>query len=274
MPLEGDAERILLSVEQGLNVGLIAAFDLAFCDAGERVAGVLARADLEGFDHVPVRRNDDIVGLLDKTRLGDADGKLAGEAMDPLRGHMLISAEAGILSFVEDAGERPYRLVLRGGRVDGIVTLSDLQKLPVRPAIFMLVTHLELLMLAWLREQRRRMSEDEIVSRLSPGRREKVLGEWERLKEDNLAIDRLSATQMCDKRELLLKLGFPVEGKGAAKEQLKGIERLRDSVAHAGDYALTREKARETVLVVGETRRWIRRLEEKLGKEAHREGGN
>lgn len=273
-PLEGDTERILLSVEQGLNVGLIVTFDLACCNAGERVADVLARADLEEFDHVPVRRNDDIVGLLDKSRLDDANGKSVGEAMDPLRGHMLISAEAGILSFVEDAGERPYRLVLRSSRVDGIVTLSDLQKLPVRPAIFMLVTHLELLMLTWLREQRRRMTEDEIVSKLSPGRREKVLGEWERLKDDNLAIDRLSATQMCDKRELLLKLSCPVPGKGAARKQLEGIERLRDSVAHAGDYALTREKARETVLVVGETREWIRRLEEELGQEDHRGRGN
>lgn len=273
LPLERNIECILLSVEQGFNVGLIATFDLAFCDAGERVADVLARPDLEKFDHVPVRSSGDIVGLLDKISLGDANGKLVSETMNPLRGRMLISAEAGILSFVEDARDRPYRLVLRGSKVDGIVTLSDLQKLPVRPAISMLVTHLEFLMLTWLREQRRRMTEDEIVSKLTPGRREKVREEWERLKDNNLAIDRLSVTQMCDKRELLLELGFPVQGKGAARKQLKRIERLRDSVAHAGDYALTREEARNTVLVIGETREWIRCLEEELGQEDHHERG-
>ncbi len=264
MPLEGNADGILLSLEQGLNVGLIATFDLACCNAGDHLADVLTRQDLAAFDHVPVKRDGDVVGLLDKTSASDRNGSRVQEAMDSLQGNMLISAEAGILSFIESADHPQCRLVLRDSRVDGIVTLSDLQKLPVRPAIFLLITHLELLMLAWLRERSEQTSETKVLAELSDGRREKLEEEWDRLKANDLAIDRLSATQFCDKRVLLVRLGFPVPSKGAARTELEKIENLRDSVAHAGDYALTRDNALNTIATVRKTRRWIGVLEREL----------
>jgi hypothetical protein len=81
-------------------------------------------------------------------------------ATDPVSKHMkqkddatLIGSDVGILSFMEHAEEHPCRLVLSGMKLDGIVTLSDLQKLPVRPSIFLLITHLELLMATTLRSK-------------------------------------------------------------------------------------------------------------------------
>ncbi len=264
MPLEGNADRVLSSIEQGLNVGLIATFDLACCDADERVADVLARQNLVAFDYVPVRRGGNIVGLLNRTSSMERDSLRVQEAMDSLQGNMLISSGAGILSFIESADSIECQLVLRDSQVDGIVTLSDLQKLPVRPAIFLLITHLELLMLAWLRKRSEQTSETEVLDKLTERRREKLKEEWERLNTEDLAIDRLSATKFCDKRELLIKLEFPVPGKGAARKQLEAIENLRNSVAHAGDYALTRDNALRTVATVRSTRRWIEDLEREL----------
>jgi hypothetical protein len=58
----------------------------------------------------------------------------------------LIGADAGILTFVRDADSRPCRLVVAGTEIIGLVSLSDLQRLSVRPVLFMLITHLELLM--------------------------------------------------------------------------------------------------------------------------------
>jgi hypothetical protein len=55
---------------------------------------------------------------------------------------ILISGDVGILSFVEHADEHPCPLVVSGMKLDGIVTLSDLQKLTVRPSILFLITHL------------------------------------------------------------------------------------------------------------------------------------
>ncbi len=60
--------------------------------------------------------------------------------MEPLSDANLISADAGILTFVMSADQAHCRLVVDGDRIDAIVTLSDLQKLSVRPAVFLLIT--------------------------------------------------------------------------------------------------------------------------------------
>jgi hypothetical protein len=174
-----------------------------------------------------------------------------------LRGDLIISADAGILSYIEDADERPCRLVLSGSRLDGIVTLSDLQRLPVRPAIFLLITHLELLMSDWIREHSQ--SEQEWLELLKDGRPKEIEKQWKKLQVNDLAIDKLTATHFSDKYKLVVELGT-FEDTGRSENELYRIKELRNRVAHAGDYALTQETARETIEVVGLARKWIRLL--------------
>lgn len=258
-PLEGDTDLIMSSVERGLTVGLIATFEpLGFCEAGDDLRKVANRKDLQEFDHVPVKENGAVVGFLERTSLDSTSSGTVREAMTPLHGNLLISSEAGILSYIEHAGRLPCRLVLSQNGVDGIVTLSDLQKLPARPALFLLITHLELLMTEWIR---RSGSEQTWLNCLSPGRREKVEHKWNELQANNLAIDRLSAAEFADKRQALLKLKELAQSKARAEQELKDIEKLRNSVAHAGDYALTRDNARNTVQTVRDTQRWIADLQ-------------
>jgi hypothetical protein len=51
------------------------------------------------------------------------------------------------------SNQQPRRLVLEGTEIRGIVTLSDIQKLPVRIALFSLFIHFELLLTEHLREE-------------------------------------------------------------------------------------------------------------------------
>jgi CBS domain-containing protein len=258
---EEDEIRLPSAVEEGLAVGLIATFDLATCQADDELTDVRAREDLKIFDHVPVKEGKYIVGLLDRTGR-DSDAGSVRDAMQPLNESNLISAEASILSFIESAEDHPCRLVLRNSRIDGIVTIADLQKLPVRPALFLLITHVELLMARWIRS--RGLLEDTLLSKLSEGRRNKTEDKWVQLQTDNLAVDKVSATEFCDKVDLLMKCDFPVVSKVKARSELKRIEGLRDMVAHAGDYALTAKNAVKTIETVRMARRWISRLEEEL----------
>jgi hypothetical protein len=170
-----------------------------------------------------------------------------------LREDIIISADAGILTYIESAAEQPCRLVLRGRQLDGIVTLSDLQRLPVRPTIFLLITHLELLMSDWIRQ--RCQSEQDWLKLLDDGRHKAIEKQWGKLQDNDLAIDRLTATHFSDKYKLVVKLGSFGDADGCENE-LYRIKELRNRVAHAGDYALTQETARETIDVVGLARKW------------------
>jgi predicted transcriptional regulator len=261
--LNPDSSRVFSALEEGLNVGLIASYDLICCEAHDDLATIVRRGDLRDFDHVPVTDGDHIVGLLNCARYEQhpqSRGTRVGDVMDRLCEDLLISSEAGILSYVEQAGDHPCRLVLRGSSLDGIVTLSDLHKLPVRPALFMLVTHVELLIARWIRTVH--PVDESLLSLLSQGRREKVEEEWIRQREDNFEVDLFTATHFSDKRELLLKLHFPLRNEEQARAELEGIEQhLRNPVAHAGEYAYSPKAARETVEAVKNARRWIRDLD-------------
>ena len=62
---------------------------------------------------------------------------------EPLSEDHLIGADASIIDFVMQAENHPVRLVVSDDEVAGLVSLSDLQHLPVRAAIFTLITSLE-----------------------------------------------------------------------------------------------------------------------------------
>jgi hypothetical protein len=58
------------------------------------------------------------------------------EKMRHLSEANLIGADASILAFVRDADRHKCRLVVSGCEISGLVSLSDLQRLPVRAALF------------------------------------------------------------------------------------------------------------------------------------------
>ena len=261
-----DEDAFLSHLEAAIPVSLISTFgELVECEANNRLKDVLSRVDAEPFDHLPVRCGAQYVGLLSlyKARQNDAKtaskGRTVGHVMQPLNEDCLISAEAGLLSFIVDADRAPCRLVVRGTRVDGIVSLSDLQKLPVRAALITLITHLELLMTSVIK---RIFPDDErLFDYIKSGsRRRKAKAAWENLKKEDLVLDCSGVLYFCDKRDLLAKNDKSPWFESKIEPSFKRIEKLRNSLAHAGDYAATRDNASATIEVVRLTQAWIENL--------------
>jgi hypothetical protein len=123
-----------------------------------------------------------------------------------------------------------------------------------------LVTHLELLMAAAIRA---RFREDEWLVLLGD-RRERVELEWEKQKAGGLEIDRIAATQFADKRQILVKSGLIRCSRTGAEREFGSIEDLRNGLAHANNYASTRESAHKTIAAVKLARKWIGVLQEVL----------
>ncbi len=265
--LEFDEEETFAALETGLTVNLISTFepDLVTCEVEDDLVAVLTRPGAQDFDHLPVRRGGRIVGVLGRAELeqmletGDETQlptKVA-DAYKPLDDSTLIASNAGILTFIESADLSPCRLVLTGHHVNGIVTISDLHRLPVRPVLFLLVTHLELLMAQVIRDN---CQDNESWLSCLGKRREKLENAWREFNEQNLAIDILTASQFCDKRDVIVKLFDLGMSKSEARRQLGVIEKLRDAVAHGSEYAQTADAALETIGTVKLARDWIDRL--------------
>ena len=259
--ISGRVSHLLSALESGITVSLIATFDLQTCAASDKVADVLNRRDLEPFDYIPVTDNQSIVGILVRQECKEGFD-VVQEVMEKLHESILISADASLLSFIAEADKTPFCLVLQGRKITGIVTLSDLQKLAVRPMLFSLITCVELLLAEWLRQ--RYSNDQNWLEKLSEGRREKVDEKWQKLQHRNMAIDRITTTDFCDKRDAALKLGAFPDNKKLRKSQLEDVENLRNTVSHAGDYALTPGNAQKVAQTVRDALEIITFLEKSL----------
>ena len=138
-------------------------------------------------------------------------------------------------SLVEILSHQPFRFVLEGSRVNGIVTRADLQRVPVRIMAFGLVTLLEM----HLRELvLRACPNKEWRDALSRARLDKAQElQAKRLCQDT-GIGLLECIQLCDLREIVAKrklsLGWtPQVPSSHLRDQLRGIEKFRDTLAHA-----------------------------------------
>jgi hypothetical protein len=156
-PLSDGSIVAVEAIEKAITVDLIATFEpqLKCCATTDTIVSLLADSNYAPYDYLPVRSSDRIVGLLQLDQYRDASKNVAGlvaeGAMSPLDQSILITSSSSVLRYIEEAEASRCRLVLRHTQIDGIVTISDLQKLAVRPALFTLVTHLELLMAAAIR---------------------------------------------------------------------------------------------------------------------------
>jgi CBS domain-containing protein len=261
-PLSIDQEETLNQVERALTVRLIATLGtLITTTLDARVSEALKIANKHGFDYLPVRRTqaDPIIGIFSRLSPHTDDSLRVSEVFEPLGPNDLISAETSLLNFLWSADEQPRRLVLEGTRIDGIVTLSDIQKLPVRMALFSLFIHFELL----LNEQLRRMLGDtDPWVHLLPQRAERVRTKWQQFAESKMEQDIFSAMDLCDKRETAKKLHILDKSPKFIEKSIKAIElHLRNPIAHGAEYAQTHNAALKTIRAARATRDWIRELQ-------------
>ena len=243
-------------LEAGLRVGDIATYGLISCAAGDDAAIVMQQPEYQPFDCVPVTDGDRVIGVL--LRDCDLSPGPARERMRHLDDGLLVSSDEPLKGFIPLLVEMPHRLVLRGSRIEGIVTSSDVHKLPVRLLAFALITHLEMTMAAVIT---RRWSDDEWFALLSSGRQVKVREKVDVLKTENFDPPLIEVTDFCDKRTVLAKKALlDLPSKRQAIRDFKRVEDLRNSVAHAGTYARSDAQLADFARLIRLTEEWIERL--------------
>ncbi|MYF10475.1 MAG: hypothetical protein F4229_05750 [Gammaproteobacteria bacterium] len=236
---------------------------LATCHPSDHVASLVAK-NVDQFSFVPVVRDGKICGLYNAERwfeeIPPADARVEGD-FDALTEDQVIGGEASILEFVLSAISQPARLVVSGGEIVGMVCLADLQKLPVRAALFGLVTALEMVMAERIQATCHEDS-GEWLGLLSPGRRRKLKEKVVSLRKSDSFVSEILATEFADKADIIVKLSVLEGSKTKVREQLRDIEKLRNSLAHASPFGTTRDAAEKVPHTVEAISRIIGELRE------------
>lgn len=252
---DDDFQTTILALEKGLQVEHVATFPFQECKFDDDIEFVLAAKHLHSFDQIPVRCGSSIVGIVERENCLSKRGKVE-KCMTHLDNYVLAAAETSLMDFI--TSEALYRLVLRGSKIEGIITRSDLIKLPVRLLAFSLITHVETLLNRVIRATGEK--EEILLSYLSPKRQGEISKSLRKLKEQKRELDPLELTYLSDKRMIISNLRIFHEEQLA---ELKEINALRNTVAHQDNYTESENLEQEFTKRLRLARHWIILLPEK-----------
>ena len=136
-----------------------------------------------------------------------------------------------------------------------MIGLSDFQKLPVRAALFTLITSVELVMATCIGAVTWPDGADSWLALLSQKRRKKTRDKIDQSKQNDSFINEVLHTQLADKCTIIRKRKLIPGSQKKLTRDFSAICTLRDQVAHANYYAETPTKALNLCSLV----RWSRR---------------
>ncbi len=257
-----DFKFMMSGLEKGLQVVHITTSSIQGCDINDDIGDVLNNPQLLPFDLLPVRQNGHIVGIIRRGSEYPSHGSVR-DCKHTLGESVLISAEMPLLEYISiDPLDRLDRLVLQGINICGIVTRSDLLKLPVRLLAFSLVTHIEVLMSNLIRITG--VNEQTWLPFLKEnGRGKKISKKQQQLKAKHSDPDMLEHTFFSDKQVILSRLFHSKETAihelltEEAIDQLKEIKELRNTVAHTGNDRESRDPIQDFISRLRLARAWI-----------------
>jgi CBS domain-containing protein len=221
----------MAGLEVGFKVSHIAAFDLEVCAPEMSVENVLNDPGLMDFDHIPVREGSRIVGMLD--RGPQKSTEIVRDSMHRLDGGMLVSAEQPLPKFLPTLVESPYRLVVQGTKIEGIVTISDIAKLPVRLLAFTSVSHLEAVITKAIRFDC--PNDDKKWLSLMAGQRTGIENRLEERRRQNIhLLSPIEVAYLSEKITAISRLRRLTK----LEADRKLITDFRNSLAHDGDFVV------------------------------------
>lgn len=242
-------EATLHGLGAGLHVKHISEYNMHTCAPEDDAASILRSAQSQDFDRIPVSQGGRVIGV---------EGSIVGrgtvrDCMRALDDSMLISSEESILNVLAALSPTGFRLVLQGAKITGIVTTSDISKLPVRLLVFALVSELEVAMNSVIA---RKYPGDTWMNQLQDSGR--LRDRLARRREANLSISALEVAQFSEKRKAISKI---LQIADSDRRQLERVECIRNDAAHGNELAATAAEVSQFTNDVLSIEDWVSRLD-------------
>ena len=236
--------------------------DLQTCRRDE-IASDVADRNTKNFSFLPVVDGEErILGLYEAARwFGKrAPQQVIGDDFEAFSEDIVIGADASVIDFVKRADKQSTRLVVSRDRVAGLVSLSDLQQLPVRVALFTLITRLEMTMAERIEKEWDADDGAGWLEVLGENRRATIQEAIDRARVEDGFVSEIAFSQLADKATIIRRKRLMSGSATRLRRDFSAIVRLRNDIAHANYYAETPGMAGKVCSAV----RTILRIEEEL----------
>jgi hypothetical protein len=167
----------------------------------------------------------------------DLGGAVLGDRLRPFDESLLISDSTPLAEVVLGLAKSRRLFVRVLGAVGGIVTMSDLQKPPLRMWLFGMVTLIEM-RISRLIEQM--CPGDSWKRHVSEGRLQKAEALLEERRRRNQSLELIDCLQISDKGQIIarneeIRILTRFTSRRQVEEAIKALESLRNNLAHSQD---------------------------------------
>jgi hypothetical protein len=205
---------------------------LASFDTGTATAEVLEFMNAKDFDLVGVRVDGVVAGYVRRNDLSDG---VCGDHMRPfVPGDDIVPDTASLVDVVQSLAINEQCFVTILDRVGAIVTLSDLEKPPMRMFLFGLITLVEMEVTDLIRH---RYPGDSWHAMISPQRLTKAVELQKERERRGQKPDLIDCLQYGDKgwiisQDLEVRKALGQESRRESRRAVKELENLRNNLAH------------------------------------------
>jgi hypothetical protein len=252
--------------EEAFTVGLISTDNPITCTLNDLAGEVFSK--YEDFDQFPVCDEGEVIGVLERNRADKARHVSDQSEMISIREGILIAEDEPLDSVIAALQNQPYFLVLRGRKLNALVTRSDLVKLPVQLLSLTSVIHLEQIMSQLIRNIFG--ASEEWTKHLDEYQRKRVWKAREKLRQQRSNPDLLELTYFPDKCAIIAGMLGENTTFGDDKEELG---QLRNDLSHPKDFIGNAGDGLDIFLRrLSMTRKWIEELPTLISNTSSREG--
>ena len=203
-------------------------------DTSTAVSEVAELMDRRNLDVVGVRKEGVVAGCVERA---DLSGVSCGERIRSIEPAMAISETASLADVVLGLVESPRLFVRVLGTIGGIITMSDLQKPPVRMWLFGMITLLEM---RTSRLIELKCPGDSWKQYLSESRLQKAEVLLEERKRRNQSLELIDCLQISDKGQIIarneeIRRLTRMQSRRQTEQTIRMLESLRNNLAHSQD---------------------------------------
>ena len=203
-------------------------------DAATAAAEVVGLMEKRNFDVVGVRKEGAVVGYVERA---DVCGTTCGENVRTIEEATTISETAPLADVVLGLADSPRLFVRVLGVVGGIVTMSDLQKPPVRMWVFGMITLMEM---RATRLIELKCPEDSWKQYLSESRLQKAEALLEERRRRSQNLELIDCLQISDKGQIIarneeIRRMTRMQSRRQTEQVIRMLESLRNNLAHSQD---------------------------------------
>jgi hypothetical protein len=185
------------------------------------------------FDVLGISDGDKINGYVE---ISDLNGLNAGDYRKTFDATELIADSTPLVDIFPILKVKSRIFVLYGNKVQGIITISDLQKITVRMFLFGLISLLEMKITQIIRNK---YKDDTWKQKITDNRLKLAQRLYDGQKLNNENIELIDCLMLSDKNNIILKSKDVMDVIGCEKKYLKKVLnrclKLRDTLAHSRD---------------------------------------